>query len=58
MRTRELIAALKALQAEPLGVSMFPQRAEIRSAAVREFGRLNRLAALVPEIIAKLEAQP
>lgn len=55
MRTRELVAALKALHAEPVGAGWLPGRAVIRSAAVKEIDRLSRLDALVPEIIEKLK---
>jgi hypothetical protein len=58
MRTRELIAKLKAMHAETVGVGWFPCRADIHIAAGKEWERLARLDALVPEIIAKLEAQP
>lgn len=58
MRTRELIATLKALQREPVKAGWFPGRKDIRQAAAAEYERLGRLDALVPEIIAKLEPQP
>lgn len=43
MRTRELVVALKALHAEPVGAGWFPGRGDIRSAAVKEYDRLSRL---------------
>lgn len=57
MRTRELIAKLKALRTETVKCGWFPGRTEIREAAAREYDRLGRLDALVGEIIKKLEAR-